>query len=191
MVQKDENALIEGAKKGGEEEFEALVLMYQDICYNISYKYFLNHEDALDATQDAFIKVYKNIKKFRGDSSFKTWLFRIVMNSCKDISRKRKSRIQPESIFKEGEEGEFTLEIEDKALSPLDTVIKGEESGKLMKSLNKLHEDHKEILILRDINDLSYEEIGSILSLNEGTVKSRINRARLKLREVYLEEEGT
>lgn len=83
------------------------------------------------------------------------------------------------------------MEIEDKALSPLDTVIKGEESGKLMKSLNKLHEDHKEILILRDINDLSYEEIGSILSLNEGTVKSRINRARLKLREVYFEEEGT
>ena len=191
MAEKDEKSLIQGAVKGEEQDFEALVLMYQNTAYNIAYKYFQNHHDALDATQESFIKVFKNIKKFRQESSFKTWLYRIVMNTCNDILRSRKSRINPESIFKEGEEGEYIVQIEDKDKGPLEKIISGEESSGIMKSLYKLPKEQKEILILRDIEDLSYEEIGFILSLNPGTVKSRINRARLKLREVYMGDGGT
>ncbi len=186
-----EKNLIEGAKKGKEQDFEALVLMYQDTAYNVAYKYFQNHEDALDATQESFIKVFKNIKKFRQESSFKTWLYRIVMNTCNDIFRSRKATAYTESIFKEGEEGEYIVQLEDKDKGPLERIISHEESSRLMKSLYKLPKEQKEILILRDMEDLSYEEIGFILSINLGTVKSRINRARLKLREVYIEDGGT
>jgi RNA polymerase sigma-70 factor (ECF subfamily) len=183
----EEARIIKRAKNGSESDFETLILSCQGKAYSIAYRYLNNQEDAMDALQESFIKAYRSLATFKGNSSFQTWIYRIVVNTCYDILRKKKSRIQADSLYKTDGDDEYMIEVPDQDKGPEDLAIDQEESRDIFRVLEMLPLDQKEIILLRDVEGYSYEEIVDILSINMGTVKSRISRARLRLRELYLE----
>ncbi len=178
-----EKLLIEKSQQGDIESFELLIKEHQQIAFNIAYRMLGNIEDAKDISQDAFIKIYKSLNTFKGDSSFSTWLYRIVTNTCLDELRKRKKRntISYDNTIKT-DDGEIDRNIPDTGDTPEEIVSKNESQRAIIKSINKLSEQHKIVIVLRDIKGFSYEQIGEILNCPEGTIKSRISRARIALR---------
>lgn len=178
-----ENKLIEKAMNGDMDSFELLIKDYQLYAYNIAYKMLGCEEDAKDAAQEALIKVYKNLKSFKGDSSFSTWLYRIVMNTCKDELRKKKSTTSIDETYEE-DDGNVKLQLESSTYNPVVEYERKEVKEKLNKALSKLPEQNKSVLILRDVYGYSYEEICQIEGSPIGTVKSRINRGRKLLRDI-------
>ncbi|MFA7661598.1 MAG: sigma-70 family RNA polymerase sigma factor [Anaerovoracaceae bacterium] len=185
-ISKEEAVLIEKARMGSESDFEALILSCQGKAYSMAYRYFNNPEDAMDALQESFLKIYRSLGTFKGESSFQTWVYRIVANTCCDMLRKKKARITTESLVKMDGEDEYTLEIMDESMGPEERAIHQEMTGYILHCLEKLPLEQKEIIVLRDIQGFSYEDIAEILNINPGTVKSRISRARVKLREIYV-----
>lgn len=185
-ISKEEAVLIEKARMGSESDFEALILSCQGKAYSMAYRYFNNPEDAMDALQESFLKIYRSLGTFKGESSFQTWVYRIVANTCCDMLRKKKARITTESLVKMDGEDEYTLEIMDASMGPEERAIHQEMTGYILHCLEKLPLEQKEIIVLRDIQGFSYEDIAEILNINPGTVKSRISRARMKLREIYV-----
>jgi len=185
-ITKEESIRIEKAKQVSESDFEALILSCQGKAYSMAYRYFNNPEDAMDALQESFLKIYRSLHTFKGESSFQTWVYRIVANTCCDMLRKKKARISTESFIKYDGEEEYTLDVVDQEKGPEEWLEQQEMTKYLMVCLEKLPLEQKEIIILRDIQGFSYEEISEILSIHVGTVKSRISRSRLKLREIYL-----
>lgn len=185
-ISKEEAVLIEKARMGSESDFEALILSCQGKAYSMAYRYFNNPEDAMDALQESFLKIYRSLGTFKGESSFQTWVYRIVANTCCDMLRKKKARITTESLVKMDGEDEYTLEIMDESMGPEERAIHQELTGYILHYLEKLPLEQKEIIVLRDIQGFSYEDIAEILHINPGTVKSRISRARMKLREIYV-----
>ncbi|MDP3387663.1 MAG: sigma-70 family RNA polymerase sigma factor [Eubacteriales bacterium] len=181
--------LIKRSQKGDVDAFEELISDNTRFVYNIALKMLKNKEDAEDISQEALIKVYKNIDSFNMASSFKTWMYRIVVNTCLDHMRKNKVTVL--SIDKPiiTEHNEFQVEIEDKSFSPEELFEKKENQKLIIHALNQLDDSFKAAIILRDINDFSYEEIADILTCNLGTVKSRISRGRQKLREIIEKDE--
>lgn len=187
-LDKREKQLIEKAKMGDESSFEALISGCQIRAFNIAVRYLKNEEDALDALQESFIKIFRHLGKFKADSKFDTWVYRIVVNTCNDLLRKNSNQRITDSIFKLEEEKESILEIPDISGSPETAYDKKEQSEYLLSCLERLNHEQKEVIILRDIQGFSYEEISEILDCSIGTVKSRINRSRQKLREILLEQ---
>lgn len=175
-VEKD---LIRQAKKGDVNAFEELIAGHQKRVYNIVYRFFNNPEDAMDISQEVFIKVYTSLKNFKENSSFSTWLYRIAVNTCIDFSRKKEIDTLP---IKEELAG-----IEQKTISSPDLPEKVLEDKELKsvleEAIKSLPESQKTCIILRDIQGFSYVEISEILSCSLGTIKSRINRGRQALRE--------
>ncbi|MDK2918001.1 MAG: hypothetical protein PWQ37_734 [Candidatus Petromonas sp.] len=180
-----EKILIERTKKGDIESFEKLIEKYQVTAFNVAYRMIGNKEDASDITQEALIKVFKSIRKFRGESGFSTWFFRIVTNTCIDMVRKE-SKITTYSIDKtiETEDGSYKREISDEKNIPEQMYEKKEQKERVQKAIGKLPGKYRIAIILRDIQDFSYEEISEILDCPLGTVKSRINRGRALLKEI-------
>jgi len=180
----NEILLIKRSQKGDINSFEELIKEYKKMAYNIALKMLKNKEDAEDVSQEALIKVYKSIDRFNMQSSFKTWLYRIVVNTCLDHVRKNKEN--PISINQPIRSGydEFYMDVEDNRPTPQEILETKLTQKMVMDAVNELDEDFKSIIILRDINDLSYEEISEILECNIGTVKSRISRGRQKLKEI-------
>ncbi len=178
----DEN-LVMRLKTNDIKAFEELVELYEKKIYNYAYGFTLSHEDALDITQEVFLKIYKNIQKFKENSSLSTWIYRITSNVCVDIARKN-NKNKTVSISAENEE--FINQLPDKTASVEDIIENNELSQELSNSLKKLDLDSKQIIIMRDVLGLSYNEIGTILKLEDGTVKSKISRSRKKLREIIL-----
>jgi RNA polymerase sigma factor (sigma-70 family) len=183
-----EKLLIQKAKKGDEKSFESLILGCQNKAYNIALRYLKNEEDALDALQESFIKIFRHLNSFKEDSRFDTWVYRIVVNTCNDMLRKNSNQKITDSIFKAEDDKETIIEIPDSTSSPEEVYDKKEKSVYILNCLEKLNRDQKEIIVLRDVQGFSYEEISAILECSVGTVKSRINRSRLKLREILLEQ---
>ncbi|QSX07109.1 sigma-70 family RNA polymerase sigma factor [Sedimentibacter sp. zth1] len=176
--------LIKQSQKGDIDAFEKLIKEYKKVAYNIALRVLHNKEDAEDISQESLVKVFKNINSFNMQSTFKVWLYRIVMNTCLDF--KRKKQLVKYSIDKliEDDENEFSKEIPDNTNNP-DIIIQNKlEQQMLYDSIDKLEDDFKNIIVLRDLQDLSYKEIADVLSCNEGTVKSRLNRARKKLKDI-------
>jgi len=173
----NEQELIQKAKKGDEDCFETLILSCKTKAYNIAFRYMGNEEDALDVLQESFIKIYRHLDKFNEHSRFDTWVYRIVVNTSNDLLRKNKKN-QHEEILVEVADHEPGLE---------EMYIQNEESCYILHCLNQLPDDQKEMLILRDINGFAYDEIAEMLNCSMGTVKSRISRARQKLKEIYLQ----
>ncbi|MGI1691506.1 RNA polymerase sigma factor [Thermoanaerobacter uzonensis] len=169
--------LLEKAKAGEAEAFEILTSEHQKYIYNVILKIVFDKEEALDLTQETLLKAYLNIKKFKGNSSFRTWLYRIAINCAIDYLRKRDVE---RSNFRKIEE--FENEVKDFE-TPEEVVDKKLTAEIVMKEINKLPLDYKVVLILRDIEGLNYEEISKIMNLNLGTVKSRLWRARNLLKE--------
>ena len=185
----DESALIQAARKGDLDAFNTLVLTYQHQVYNLAYRIMGEEAAASDATQEAFISAYKNLKSFRG-GSFKSWLLRIVTNACYDDLRRRKRR--PATSLDEltdGEDGEAEFDVPAPDDGPEIIAQRHELAGLIQQGITTLPDDQRIVLVLSDIQGMSYDEIASMTNSNLGTVKSRLSRARAKLRE-YLQGRG-
>lgn len=177
----DEKALILKAKKGDLEAFEQLVLLYEKRVYAVAFRSSGTPEDAADITQETFLRIWRSIETFRGDSGFSTWVFRIAMNLCVDLARKKNTGISAVSLT---EEDDKMREVPDTAPTP-EEHFENEELGKeIALGLSQLSEEHRQTILLRDVTGLSYTEIAETLDISEGTVKSRLSRARFSLREI-------
>lgn len=175
------------AADGSDSAFETLVRKYEKPVSTCVYSIVGNSEDVLDVSQETFLKVYKSISSFKGDSEFSTWLYRIAKNTALDFVRRRKQTSV--SIDSSGEENEgFDIPDESTYASPEKSVLQNERKRILYSALEKLSDEHREIIILRDLNDYSYEDIASKLEIEAGTVKSRLFRAREQLRKILLKE---
>lgn len=184
-VKKD--ALTELALKAQKDDaaFEELVRQTESLVYNMALRSTGGEEhDACDLAQDIYIKVWKSLPMFRGESQFTTWLYRIVQNASADRARRLK-RNQTVSLTVEGEDGEVSeMEIEDIAPTPEQITLENESAQALKKALSCLTDTHREVLALRYIHGYSVLEICDIMDTDEGTVKSRLFRAREKLKKV-------
>ena len=180
----EEQELISRGRAGDVEAFNLLVEQYQRMVYNLALRMLGNAEAAEDATQDAFVSAYKAIGKFRG-GSFKAWILRIAVNSCHDKLRVAR-RVRVTSLDTLLEESE-ALPLVDNAESPEDYVLRRELGRFLGEGLAHLPVDQRMVVILPDIQGLSYEEISQATSSSLGTVKSRLSRGRSRLRDFLLQ----
>lgn len=174
--------LVRAAAAGNEDAFAELVQLYQDKVYTLALRMCENPDDAIDVSQDAFLAAWKGLPNFRGDSNFATWLYRLTSNAAIDHLRRTKHQ-----------RGERSLE--DEALTvaggpdPHAEAEASELRQAVESALQRLTPDHRQALVLREIHELSYEEISQTAGVDLGTVKSRISRARKALRKI-LQEEG-
>lgn len=185
-IDSTEMQLIKKARSGDDASFELLIQNCKTKAYNTALRFLRNEEDAMDALQESFIKIFRHLDQFKGDCKFDTWVYRIVVNTCHDILRKKRIH-KTECINKFYEEGERMSDIIDPAPSPATILDTKETVGYILDCLNKMNIDQREVIILRDIQGFSYDEISEILDCTLGTVKSRINRARVLLREMITE----
>jgi len=182
--------IIQRVIGGDKNAFEGLVLANQKNVYNLALKMTRNEEDALDISQEAFVKAFRQLRNFRGDSRFSVWMYRLTYNLCIDFLRK-KPKTATTSLYLEDESGETSpLEIPDVRNLPEDSALRSEMRKNIVEGIKELPLKHREVLTMREIASMSYEEIARTLRINEGTVKSRLARARLKLIEI-LKEKGT
>jgi len=190
LTAEEELAIIKKVLGGNKNAFEALVLFNQKNVYNLALKMTRGEEDALDISQEAFLKAYKQLDGFRGESRFSVWMYRLTYNLCVDFLRK-KNRAAVIPLTYQDENGEVRdLEIPDIRNLPEDSAIRAESRGTIAASIDELSSAHREILVLREITGMSYEDIASTLDISEGTVKSRISRARINLAGI-LAKKGT
>ena len=181
MTREQEAQIVRRVLQGDVNAFEKLVTEYEKAVYAIALRMTGNAEDAADMTQETFIKAYNSLQSFRGDSKFSVWLYRIANNVCLDFLRSR-SRKPTVSLSVEDDEGEETeLDIADESQSPEQLLERGLTRDAVRRGLEALPPDYRQILLLREIQGLSYEEIADTLSIEVGTVKSRIFRARKRL----------
>lgn len=181
MTRDEESRIVQKVLKGDVNAFEKLVLEYEKSVYNIALRMTGNSEDASDMTQEAFIKAYNSLQSFRGDSKFSVWLYRIATNVCLDFLRS-KSRKPTVSLSVEDNEGEeVQLDVADESQSPELLLDRQMTRESVRRGLETLSPEYRQILLLREIQGLSYDEISQALGLEVGTVKSRIFRARKKL----------
>lgn len=179
-----ESALIQRCKQGDLSAFDDLVRMYEKQVYNFAYRMTGNYDDANDIASEAFVKVFQAIESFRGDANFSTWLFRIVTNLFLDHRKRSKAHLNvPLDEYIELEESSVTRQIEDPSPGPLDLLEAGERQKVLESAINELPEYQRIMVHLFHSQCQSYEEIAEIVGLPIGTVKSRLNRARLALKE--------
>ena len=181
MTREQEAQIVRKVLEGDVNAFETLVVEYEKNVYAITQRMTGNAEDAADMTQETFIKAYNSLSSFRGDSKFSVWLYRIATNVCLDFLRSR-SRKPTVSLSMEDDDGEeMQLDIADESQSPEMLLERGLTRDAVRRGLNALPPDYKQILLLREIQGLSYDEISDVLDLEVGTVKSRIFRARKRL----------
>jgi len=184
----DEKQLVEQARRGEAQAFNRLVLAYQDLAYNVAYRIVGDADAAADATQDAFLSAYKALSGFRG-GSFKAWLLRIVTNACYDQLRlkQRRPSTSLEDLLIEPEQEPSLLKGEDEG--PEDFAMRQELNQVIQKAILSLPLDQRTALVLSDVHGLSYEEIAQVTQVSLGTVKSRLSRARARLRDQLLAQE--
>ncbi|MDR1131435.1 MAG: sigma-70 family RNA polymerase sigma factor [Oscillospiraceae bacterium] len=181
MTREEELILIAETQNGDSAAFERLVLENQAKVYNLALRMVGNEDDAFDMSQEAFIKTYNAISNFRGDSRFSVWLYRLTTNVCLDFLRAEGRRPHSSLTYAGEDEEEQELEIPDERFSPETLLEKKALRETVAQGLMRLPEDYRAILLLREIDGLSYDEIAEVLSLESGTVKSRIFRARKRL----------
>ena len=177
----EEQALIRRVQDGNHEAFADLVKAHETNVYNLCLRMCSNPEDARDLAQEAFIKAWRGIRFYKFESAFSTWLFRLTSNVCIDFLRKQKRR-PVVSLTVEEEDREIELEVPDPAPLPEEQVLYEERSRAVAAAMEQLEEEFRTVLVLRVVEDLPYEQIAEILDLKVGTVKSRLARARLKLK---------
>ena len=183
----DDSALIEKCRAGDIAAFEPLVEKYRQRVWRLAYNVLRDKEEAWDVAQEAFIKAYQALPSFRGQSAFYTWLYRITMNVAADRARSRAAQgraFGTERVPEEDWERVITDPDPRGEASPVDAAARREERQKIMKALDQLSEDHRRIIMLGDLEGLSYREIAETLEIPMGTVMSRLHNARKKLRDV-------
>ncbi len=180
----DEASLIKAAQRGDLDSFNCLVVNYQDRVFNYAYRMMGEDESAADATQDAFISAFRNLRSFRG-GSFRAWLFRIVTNACYDELRRRKRRptTSLEPLDDAGEEVESPAWLADSSDTPEQKIERKELEQAIQHCLDELPEEFRAVVIMVDVNGLDYIEAAVSIGKPVGTVKSRLARARGRLRD--------
>ena len=189
MTIEHESKIIENVLEGDTDAFEELLLANQKNVYNLALKLTGNCDDALDLSQEAFLKAFRLLATFRGDSRFSVWMYRITYNLCIDFIRKRK-RTTTISLTQQDEDSENPqYEIPDIRELPEDSAIRREMRKIINESIKELDPIHYEIIVMREITDMTYAEIASALKISEGAVKSRLSRARANLIKILKRKE--
>ena len=179
-----EDILLVKAFQGGDRTaFDTLVNRHKGRVFNLCYWFLGDYQDADDASQETFIKIYRSLGKFRFESALRTWIFRIAVNTCKNkrISSAFRNRQRTFSFDNPGDGPGFNMQ--DRGASPSEALEKKERMHRIMEGINALPADQKEVITLRDIEGLSYEEIVQVTGISLGTVKSRLARARTQLKD--------
>lgn len=196
-MEPDDLTLVKRCREGDRNAYRLLIERYQRKTYAIALGMVKDREEAMDIAQEAFVKVYKYLDHFKGDSSFYTWLYRIVTNLCVDHLRRASTQRRDKGEFDErvATEETATAGILSSRLgtNPQKAALRAELAAKLQEAVQELPEKHREILLLREIDGLSYEELAQILKIPKGTVMSRLFHARAKVQKAladYLGEEG-
>ena len=179
----DDDRLIADCLKGQTAAFGELVRRYQDRLFNTVFRLVDSAEDAQDVVQEAFLHAYQSLDRFKGESQFFTWLYRIAVNSA--ISLKRKQRIVVSLHLDRERQGGVPEPHDVSELSQPDLALeRADEERRIQAALNRLSPEHRAVLILKDLEDQKYETMAEILQVPIGTIRSRLHRARLELREV-------
>ncbi len=182
----DDEELVARCNRGDREAFNELVLKYQKKVFNVAYRFVGDQEEANDLAQEIFAAAYQNLKKFRGDSKFSTWLFQIATNRGKNRFKYLKRRgffVNKSSQIQDDEGENYQKAVPDFSTNPENLLASRQIRKVVQEAIEGLEPDHKEIVILRDIEGFSYEEIAQMLDLPEGTTKSRLHRARMVIKE--------
>ena len=180
-----EELLLEKARQGDQEAFGELVRLYEKKVYALTLRMCKNPDDAAEAAQEAFLSAWQGLKFFRGEASFSTWLYRLASNACVDLLRKeqRHKAAAGPSL----NDADTYIEVADDAATPQELAERSELREQIEEGLQSLSPEHREVLILRELHQLSYDEIAQTLDLDTGTVKSRISRGRKALRNFLLQ----
>ena len=175
--------LVTAAQAGDTRAFDELVRRYRDKVYRLSFKILRNEDDAAEALQDAFLSAYRGLKNFKAESTFSTWLYRITTNASLMKYRKRRDNVVSLEQSQNPGEGAEALQLPDWSTQPLDELLDGETRQVMEEGKAMLDEDLRTVFILRDEEGLSNAEVAEILDLSVAAVKSRLHRARLRLRD--------
>jgi len=180
----DEIALVEQAREGDLNAFNHLVLEYQDMAFNLAARLLSDEDAAADVTQTAFLSAYRSMDSFRG-GSFRAWVMRMVTNACYDELRRRKRRptVSLEPVNEEDEEIESPTWLADEGPSPEEEAERSELDNALPNCLHGLPDDFRAVVLMVDVEGLDYQEVSLATGKPLGTVKSRLARARLKMRD--------
>lgn len=184
--------LVERFKGGDRQAFHEIVLRYQDRVYTLCYRWLGDAPTAEETAQDVFLALFRNLGGFRGDARLSTWIFKVTLNHCKNkrLHRSRRGWGRTESLGPRPEEEGPERQIADDGPGADHGTDTREARALVSAALDRLDDDHRQILLLRDVEDLSYEEIADILELPRGTVKSRIHRARAELAAILARKIG-
>lgn len=180
------NAILDRVRQGEDSAFDELVALFQRPMFNLAYRMLNNYEDANDAAQDIFIKVYNSLDKFRGDSKFSTWLYTLGSNTCRNKIRKRNRINQREVVslddtFEDSDNSKLTFV--DPAADAIELIKNKEVKELVEKAISELGDDYQRVIIMRDLEHLTYEEVAQATGSSMGTVKSRLSRARALVKE--------
>ena len=181
MGREEDAALVEQCKAGDRKAFQTLVERYQRKVYTIAFGVVRNHDDAMDVTQDAFLKVHRYLPNFKGDSSFYTWLYRIVVNLCIDRKRRatRAAEVDYDDALEHSSDAAAGPTLASTYIeSPQKALARKELREQMGVALGKLSDSHRKILVLREVEGMSYEDIAETLGVAKGTVMSRLFHAR-------------
>lgn len=171
--------LVRRAQQDDERAFGALVTRYESKVYSLAMKMLRNPEDAEDVLQDTFLRAYRGIKSFKGNSTFSTWIYRITANSA--LMRLRKKQL-PQVSIEDSDERETPISIVDWAPGPVEQLLNQEMQRVMDEAIEALPPEFRQVFILRDVEELSNADVAEILDLSVAAVKSRLHRARLKVR---------
>ncbi|HVS01675.1 MAG TPA: sigma-70 family RNA polymerase sigma factor [Thermoanaerobaculia bacterium] len=173
-----ERHLVERHRWGDEEAFAEVFRSHQSMVYNVAYRLAGDREEARDLAQEVFLRVFRHLGRFRGGSSLKTWIYRITVNQC----RSRLSRRRPPVVGFERRQGGSPLEVADTARTPEERALGRDDQRRLGAAIARVPEPFRSALVLRDVEGLSYRQIGEVTGASQGTVRSRIARGRQHLR---------
>ncbi len=176
-----------GCRSSSREAFEAIVKRHMKDAYFIALGLVGNHEDALELSQEAFFRAYRNIKQLSSEGKFFPWFYQILRNLC--FSHLRKRRLRQADSLDEFKENNIQVQAQD-LFDPGVVAERNEDKDRIWKAIGQLDEKHREVIILRHFRNLSYEEISKVLFCNTGTVTSRLYYARKRLKEILDREKG-
>ncbi|WP_294473660.1 sigma-70 family RNA polymerase sigma factor [uncultured Intestinimonas sp.] len=184
-----EQELVQRAREGDELAFAQLVTDNEKRIYNLCRRLTGNPDDGAELAQEAFLNAWRGLGKFHGESSFATWLYRLASNACIDFLRREKRRRSLSmTVSLDDEEEGRQAELPDQGAGPEERLERAEDRRAIARALEQVSPEHRQVLVMRELSGLSYAEISQVLGLEEGTVKSRIARARAALRKRLLAE---
>jgi len=187
LTREEEMRIVRKVLAGDVNAFEQLVIENQKSVYNLALKIMKNESDALDLSQDVFLKAYTNLENFRGDSRFSVWLYRLAYNACIDASRKSKAGMNISLTVQDEDSESAELDLADNKPLPEEETERRETQREVQAAIQELPEDQRKIIVMREFSDMAYEDIAASLGISVGTVKSRLSRARKNLAKILIQ----